>query len=648
MIVPVFFKVCRVLCPAYLFLCLVAVSVLFSPLPARGGDARYLDALISAAEGKKLFSDPYWDILVHYQPDGDGKESLVDDPAFFLSPHGKTDPTAELRATIEGLFSDPASGDEHPQCRFVARAAWLKEQLEIDEQRLPAARCAKYEEAMANITMRSATLAFPAAHGNGPASMFGHTLIRIDSPFQSDLLSYAVNYAAKSDDSSGFVYTFKGIFGLFRGYYSILPYYKKVNEYNQIEHRDIWEYSLNLTEREVRRMVMHIWELRNVYSDYYFFTENCSFNLLYLLEAARPSARLADRFRGRVRFWVIPSDTVRVVVDAGLVDRVAYRPSLATRIETLKSGMNSDDQRTTLAVVNDEAAAAGLVGSELSDERKRRVLDLAAEVVQYRYSRKYISRDEYLKQFLAVLNARSAVGGTGTDPAAAAVAPTSPDRGHLPGRIGAGLGQRGREYFAEFSWRPAYHDLLDPPQGYVKGAQINFFDIRGRVYADEGSAKLHSFRVLDIVSLAPRDRFFKPVSWKVLVGFDRSVLDDDKDHLVFRLSPGGGAAYDSRIFGLSYVMLDSDLQLSGAIDHGWSAGVGGSVGIFRPITAAWNVNLSGKALFYPLGDQHRSLSGLFRQSVTLGTNASVEMTVQREKTYNHYRTDAVVSVNFYY
>ena len=315
---PVCFRVYRAYRSVYLFC--------FKPLPcssfrqfrarAGQGSEAYLRTLVAAAQQKNLYADRYWNILLHYKSSWSGMTSLVDDPKFFLSSEGKTNPQAELEATLAAFFQAPALGDDHPQCRFVARYAWLKEQLNIDEAKLPSVTCAKYREALGNIRMLSAALIFPAAYGNGPASMFGHTLIRIDSTLKSELLSYAVNYAAHAEDSNGFVYTFKGLFGFYKGYYSILPYYEKVKEYNNIEHRDIWEYHLNLSEPEVRRMVMRIWELKDTYSDYYFFTENCSYNLLFLLEAARPAVDLTP-FRERARFWVIPSDTIRAVVESG-------------------------------------------------------------------------------------------------------------------------------------------------------------------------------------------------------------------------------------------------------------------------------------------------------------------------------------------
>jgi hypothetical protein len=75
------------------------------------------------------------------------------------------------------------------------------------------------------------------------------------------------------------LYAIKGLFGFYRGYYSILPYYAKIQEYRDVSDRDIWEYPLNLEYEEVIKLLMHIYELNAIYSDYYFFDENCSYFL---------------------------------------------------------------------------------------------------------------------------------------------------------------------------------------------------------------------------------------------------------------------------------------------------------------------------------------------------------------------------------
>jgi hypothetical protein len=139
---------------------------------------------------------------VHYKPRAPEREPCRR-PEVFGSRGQDESRSGACRDLV--VLQDSIAGDDHPQCRFIARYSWLKEQLNIDESKLPAVTCSMYEEALANIKTKSAVLVFPAAHGNGPASMFGHTLIRIDSTFQSDLLSYAVNYAALANDTNGFV-----------------------------------------------------------------------------------------------------------------------------------------------------------------------------------------------------------------------------------------------------------------------------------------------------------------------------------------------------------------------------------------------------------------------------------------------------------
>jgi hypothetical protein len=635
--------------PVYLFF--VALSIycfLFPAHPAQAADGGYLNALVKSAKEKRLSEDRYWEILVHYKPHGSGKKSLIDDPKFFLAPDGKLNPAAELEATLRSFFREVKQDEEHPRCRFVARYAWLKEELDIDELKLPPVACTEFNEALARVNPHAAVLVFPTTLNNSPASMFGHTLIRIDSENQNDLLSYAVTYAAVTTDSNGFLYAFKGIFGYYRGYFSILPYYEKVSEYSNIEHRDIWEYQLNLTEEEVHRMVMHVWEVRDIYADYYFFDENCSFDLLLLLEVARPSLRLSDAFwDNKVRFWVIPVDTIRVIKESGLITKEKYRPSQATRILAIASHMDGGSQKVALDVVNKKTSPQAVTEMEIASEEKTKILDLSAELLQYKYARKQMAKEDYLKLFLPTLNARSTLGKQSAD-VYAIMPPVPPEQGHLPGKFSIGAGYRTDSFFTEVGWRAAYHDLLDPDEGYTKGAQINFFDMSGRYYFKEDSLKLQRFRLIDIVSLSPRDAFFKPVSWKVNTGFDRELFSDGEDHLIYRINPGGGFSYKNDLLGLSYIMIETDLQISGGLKDNFSLGFGASAGIIKKLTGSWKINLSTKSIYYEAGDEHRSVNVSLAQNFKITTNNSITCSLSREKTHDYYKSEVNLSWNIYF
>ena len=115
---------------------LLFTLLLFSHVPspmAAPDETGYLLQLQKAAQAKRLWEHREWQVLLHYRPRlfGSGVESQVDDVSFFLSSSGKSDPRAELDATLASFFAPPAkqAGTEHPQCQFIARYQWLKQEL---------------------------------------------------------------------------------------------------------------------------------------------------------------------------------------------------------------------------------------------------------------------------------------------------------------------------------------------------------------------------------------------------------------------------------------------------------------------------------------------------------------------------------------
>ncbi len=316
----------------------------------------------------KLHQDPYWHILLHYKPSVLGYKSLVDDPRFFLAPDGKTNPEAELDATIRAFFEPQEDEEKSAVCRFVARYEWITQRLGLDPGHLPVDECRSFERFMDNVKPETVTLIFPSAHLNSPASMFGHTLLTIDTYNKSRLLAYSVNYTAVTTETFGPLFAVKGLFGLYPGYFSIQPYYTKLQEYSDVEPRDIWEYQLNLTGPEIRRMMLNIREKEGIASDYYFFDENCSYDLMFLLEAARPGTKLTDKVHG----WLIPLDSIRMIDEQGFVTGVQYRPSRTTKIKYLASRVSEQGQEAALELAWETRMSIFLrVGQSLITGRSR-------------------------------------------------------------------------------------------------------------------------------------------------------------------------------------------------------------------------------------------------------------------------------------
>lgn len=627
--------------PLFLF---IIIYNLIIPFPVVAKDDVYLDELLQDAKGKQIYNDRYWDVLLHYKPaiySKTGRKSLIDSPAFFLSPDGKKDPESELIATIKSFFTEDVLDDNHPKCRFIARYTWLKHVLNIDETRLPVETCKEFNDAISRINPKKAVFIFPVGYMDSPASMFGHTLLRIDSTYQSKLISYAANYAAYADDKNGFVYAFKGVFGYYLGYFTILPYYEKVKEYNELEQRDIWEYKLDLSEEEVNKIVMHLWELKDIYSYYYFFDENCSYNLLYLLEAARPSLNLTDKFHGSV----LPIDTIRAVLDSGIVESSEYRPAKATKIKYIASLMDEESRGLCLKVINKEIKPEEI--NVAGQDGKIKILDLCAEVLQYDYGKKRMTKDEYQKQFLSILTERSKLGNTGEGLYRIPV-PENPEKGHRPGLLGMSAGIKRDKPFYELRYRSSYHELTDFDDGFIEGSQIVFFNTAVRYYSEDNRVRLKDLDIVDIVSLSPRSEFFKSTSWKVRTGFTRKTFSNGKEYLVYHLSPGGGFAFKNNLTGLSYGMFETSLNTAGPLEDSYAVGFGASVGTLRLITDYYKVNVLLKGMSYPFGEKHRLYEAKIIQSFKINQNNSINLNVTGEKVSDVNQTEVTFVWNYYF
>ena len=186
---------------------------------------------------------------------------------------------------------------------------------------------------------------------NNPASVFGHTLLRIDvaGDAESDeILGWAVDFTAETGDDDGVVYMAKGVTGRYPAAFGVRPYYQQLKRYSDWENRDIWEYRLNLDESQRELLLMHLWELQSVEFPYYFFTRNCSYELLRLLDASVAELDASAGFRGPV----IPVDTVRALTERpGFVTNIRYRPSPATKLRAALRGLETGDESRVREIV---------------------------------------------------------------------------------------------------------------------------------------------------------------------------------------------------------------------------------------------------------------------------------------------------------
>jgi hypothetical protein len=543
----------------------VCFLLLFPPARLSAEDP-YPD-LWARAESLKLWNRPEWFTLGHYHRTLWLRiESRIDDPRFFLAPDGKTDRRAELNATLRAFTRpDPAetSGERTLACRFPARRRWLIEALDLTDEDFIVPDCPAYSRVLEQLQLTQATLAYPSAYMNSPASMFGHLLLVIDREDKSRLLSKAVNYAALVEDTFGPLFAIKGIFGLYDGVFAILPYYEKVEEYSAVNRRDIWEYPLNLDADAFDRLMRHVWELQELRSRYFFFKENCAFNLLYAIEAGRPDLQLTRRFR----LSAIPVNLLRELNETGVLGEPVYRPSKTSQMAHLANFLEPGAQQKALQM------AQGLTPPSEADCPV--TLSLAVEITQHHYTEKQIPPEVYRERVLPLLRERSRRGKVDLPPIPT---PAPPETAHAPRRIflygGTGLN---RENLAGIRLRAAYHDELDMPTGFTPGSAITFLEADLRASEDLNRLSLHELTLVEIASLTPHTLWASPLSWSVSFRIEEAPFHPEhhRGDITFATGRTWAPANRTLLYTLfaSTLLRDTDLDDNFAWEPGLQAGI---------------------------------------------------------------------------
>lgn len=517
---------------------------------------------IQKARQINLAEERQWILLGHYKKNILGQwKSEVTDPAFFVSKEGRTNPYAELESMLATLWAPPneADIDQDPRCRFPARIFWLKKKLNLqgpseDEDPI-LQRCGMYRRYRSVIKADSLSFVFSSYYANSPGSAFGHTFFRINKKAgfdgkRSELLDHGVGYAAQVTVTNPALYAIFGLTGFFNGVFTNLPYYYKVREYNDFESRDLWSYDLNLTAEEVDMVARHLWEVGNSYFAYYFFTQNCAYHMLTVLDAAAPRYHLIDR----VPYYVIPADTIKAInEEPGLVVSTSFRPSLRSVFIQRYNRLQPAEQAIFRNYMDD------LDPRHLQNQVV--LLDTALDYMDIIYPENMLdpkSLGAQKKNRILQIRASVPVTSEPFDPKLPEV--ERPDLGHDSARValGGGYNYLGNSAL-EMEFRFAMHDLLDSHLGYPEYSQLEFFTFRGQYDLERKHASLNDFDFFRVTAMNPWGLFQKKMSWRIHIGANRFETGAcAKDCLAGGVGFGMGYAkhLDAKEKVLAYALLE--------------------------------------------------------------------------------------------
>lgn len=622
-----------------------SLALVFISTVSLAADITLQESLIQKSRELDLASEKKWHKLMHYYTPSyiGGLRSYVDDDDFFIAKSGKTEPVQELEADIVAFFEPAEYGNFHAICRFPARFTWIVSALNETQESFPQPDCEEYNAWREQVSASRLSLIFPSAYINSPSSMFGHTLFRFDPANVeegTDWLSWSLSFGAYIDDSDNSIeFAYRGIFGGYRGIYNMTHYFKKIKEYNHLENRDIWEYELDISAEGVDEMLTHTWELKETNFDYYFLDENCAFRLLEQIELVRDDVSLTDKFG----LTAIPADTVRAILDEGLVTSANFKPSATTVLKSRINELSDAESRLAKALSEDISLLTSEEYTSLGRSEKSKVVQVAFSYLRFKQLKMY--RDEAIAkrshELLLELNTLPSEPHVVEQPA-------RPEKGHKTQMVGATLGLKEDLLYAQFDYRVTYHDLLDNPEGYPKGAHIAMGNTQIR-YTEGEDVEIQRFDFIDIISLSAMDLFFNSPSWHVKTGYEKVFAQNErglaKNTGALYVKAGGGAATNITPSVMTYLFADARLENNSLYKPFINTAFGLSGGVLA--YNSWGTLKMAVESDYFLNDDYRAVVSV-EQNFILTTNDAFRIGLFQEwyRDYNQYEVTVAYRHHF--
>jgi hypothetical protein len=520
----------------------------------------------AAPDAQAVAREATWLRLLHVPPGATRSE--VKSPDFFLSANQPGEPEAELTAAL-AAHAQPwaADADLHPRCRFPARYHYLASRGLLPEWREREPRCQKLERWARLDELRSASVLMVSGYFGNPASMFGHTLLRLNTsePDSSNsLLDRSFNFGALVPENEPMaLYIWRGLTGGYIAGFADRAFYAHDRVYSFQERRDFWDYELQLKPAQLRLLALHLYEITARSFDYYFLTKNCGYRLAELIELVT-DAPLTRHAQG----WYAPVELFHRLEEAQqagatqLIAAVRYVPSAESLLRERLRALGPADQAVALRSLALDTARLPAELAPLPEARRAEVIEaLLAEVQQRMVAEQAAPQAGTAERQAALLRLRLALPPSAT-PAPEPTRRPSIAEGAAPARLGLGTrhtqgrGQEATLRAAAFD----YHALAGKG---LQGAELVVLDAELGL-AGHGvieTVDLARVRKLETEDLALSGWAW---SWQTQIGLSRhqhlgTTRPDGRQQLRGRASFAAGTAWGLGELGQAYALLGAEL-----------------------------------------------------------------------------------------
>ena len=502
-----------------------------------------------------------WKMLLLYNDSFLFKDhSLVKSPKFFTTKDGREDPIAEWNAFIKIIKHQSSLEELDPEedirCRFPRRYQFAQKYLTSDF--LAEKHCPRLEKYLKYLEAYQVSLGFSSQYLGNPASSFGHHFLILHREQESTTLDMVLGFSANAKYSNYLEYAYKGIFGGYPGSFSLAPYFTKIQEYNNYENRDLFEFPLNLNFAERQKLFLSLYELLAHELDYYFLDVNCSSVLVMLLESV-----LERKLMALKQVFVTPIYVNQELNKIGL-SSTEFKIRYSQHRRFLASyGRLGSKSKSMVAAMLEQKSLQDL--TRLDSKESAKVLDALIEYIDYKDRVVGAAESKnYATLRHAALIKRAAY-------------PTlkpyefkkqgSVQDAHGLKLIEFGIEQEQDDIANYLRIRPLMHEIGEYDWGLAKRTSLSFFDAALRFNPEARNREdrlAWSVNLFNLETYPGISRLNLPLSLSAKLGFGYEPIDSslEQDAGWFNLGAGYTLASES-----AYLSLLMDMRMSKSMEN---------------------------------------------------------------------------------
>lgn len=240
------------------------------------------EELVTKITDSSLYNNKTWERLLLYS---NGKSIVNKNSSFFISKNGYKHPKEEMFALVNEIFDRQQQNNINVFYKYPARIRFFERSLNISLQDLNNNTAnADFEEFKKRVPADNIYLVFASENNHSPSSMMGHLFIKISG---NNGIEHAITFTALVSDKEPFKFYLKALTNNLPGGFILNPYKNIASRYISEENRSLWEFEITLTEEEKELFLFHLWELKEVQTQYKFITYNCATATVDLLKTAK-------------------------------------------------------------------------------------------------------------------------------------------------------------------------------------------------------------------------------------------------------------------------------------------------------------------------------------------------------------------------